>query len=342
VPKPIPWNSTGAYFNDPDRKNAYSHQWHLEIQRQLTHNLMAGVAYVGSYNGRMEYSGRAFAPRTAAVDATGRRLTAAERDQLRPWPYITSDARYSNSIGMSKYNAFQLRLQHRFAEGFSSMLSYTYSRTIDTSSGWFDAENGIGGRPVQNYWDMDDARGLSSYDIPHILTWGTIWELPFGRGKRFLQEGPASWLLGNWQLGWMLLARSGQPMSVTAGGDPANLGFSNYARASLVPGANPEVANPTPDQWFNTAAFVTPVNAFGDSKRNLLRAPSFWNVDLSLQKNVSLGRERELQVRLEAFNVFNHINDGNPSVDLTNANFGRITTMASRPRQLQLALRMVF
>src|SRR6185436_10764708 len=222
-----PWNSTG-FFNAPDRKNAYSHQWHVELQRQFTRNLMLGAAYVGSYNGRMEYSGRAFAPKTPAVDATGRRLTAAERDAMRPWPHITTDARYSDDIGMSKYNAFQLKLQQRFSEGLSSLFSYTYSRAIDTSSGWFSVENGIGGGAVvQNYWDIDNARGLAGYDIPHVLTWASIWDLPLGRGKRWLNGGgPASWLFGNWQLNWMLLARSGQPMTITTTGDPANLGFN--------------------------------------------------------------------------------------------------------------------
>jgi hypothetical protein len=288
----------------------------------------------------MEYSGRAAAPTTAAIDATGRRLTPAERDQLRPWPHITGTFRYSDDIGMSKYNSFQLKVQQRFAEGFTSMLSYTWSRTIDTSSGWFDAENGIGGRPVQNYWDIDDARGLSSYDIPHIVTWASIWELPFGQGKRWLDSGAASRVLGNWQISWMLLARSGQPMTVTAGGDPANLGFSNYARADLV--GDPKLSDPTPEQWFNRAAFAAPSGHFGTSERNILRAPAFWNLDMILQKNIPFGRGKELQLRLEAFNVFNHINDGDPNTDLTNVNFARITSMSGRPRQLQLGLRFVY
>jgi len=343
LPRLQPWNATGAFFNDPDRKNAYSHQWHAELQRQVTRNLMVGAAYVGSYNGRMEYSGRAFAPKVAAVDATGRRLTPAERDLLRPWPHITTDARYSNDIGMSKYNSAQLKVQQRFSDGLSSMLSYTYSHGIDTSSGWFAAENGIGGGAVvQNYWDIDNARGVSAYDIPHILTWATIWELPVGRDKRWLSKGPASWILGNWQLNWMLLARSGQPMTITTTGDPANLGFSNYARANLVPGVDPNLDNPTADKWFETAAFVTPVNSFGNTEKGILRAPSFWNVDMGLQKNVPLGKGRELQLRLEAFNVFNHINEGNPNTEVGNANFGRITTMSSRPRQLQFGLRLVY
>jgi hypothetical protein len=340
LPRDQPWNSTG-YFNAPDRKNAYSHQWHVELQRQFTKNLMASVAYVGSYNGRMEYSGRAAAPTTAAIDSSGRRLTPAERDQLRPYAYINGTFRYSDDIGMSKYNAFQLKVQQRFSDGLTSMLSYTYSRSIDTASGWFDAEGGIGsGGTVQDYWDIDANRALSAYDIPHILTWAGIWEMPFGQGKRWLKEGAASWLLGNWQISWWLLARSGQPMTITVGGDPANLGYSGYARADIV--GDPNLSDPAPGKWFNTAAFAIPVNHFGTSERSALRAPAFWNVDMALQKNIPLGGKREMQLRLEAFNVFNHINEGNPGTAVDGTNFGVITGMQSRPRQLQLGFRFVY
>jgi hypothetical protein len=342
APRDSPWTST-QFFNDPNRKNAYSHQWHLEIQREITRTLMVGAAYVGSYNGRMEYAGKAASPKVAAIDAvTGRRLTAAERDQLRPWPYLTGTFTYEDDIGMSKYNAFQLRIQRPFANGLASTLSYTLSRSIDTSSGWFGAENGIGGGSnVQNFWDIDSNRAVSSYDVPHILTWATVWELPLGHGKRWLTSGPASWILGNWQLNWMLLARSGQPFTPTVGGDPANIGVTGYARPNLV--GDPELDNPTADQWFNIAAFSIPVNQFGDAGRNILRAPAFWNVDLGLQRNIAVGRSRELQVRLEAFNVFNHINLGNPAVAIdVPATAGRITSMSGRPRQLQFGLRFVY
>src|SRR5262245_19065253 len=105
APRPAPWNSEG-FYNDPDRKNAYSHQWHVELQRELSRTIVASAAYVGSYNGRMEYAGRPQAPPRPAVDpATGRRLTAAERDLLRPWPHINGTFTYSDDIGMSQYNA---------------------------------------------------------------------------------------------------------------------------------------------------------------------------------------------------------------------------------------------
>jgi len=105
---------------------------------------------------------------------------------------------------------------------------------------------------------------------------------------------------------------------------------------------DPHLDNPTAAKWFNTAAFATPVNAFGNSPKNNLRAPSFWNADMILQKNIPFGGGRQLQVRLEAFNVFNHINESNPNVDITNVNYGRITSMSGRPRQLQVGFRFVY
>jgi outer membrane receptor protein involved in Fe transport len=340
-PRPQPWNATSAFFNAPDRKNAYSHQWHFELQRQIAKDTMVGAAYVGSYNGRMEYAGRPQAPPEGGI-VNGVRLSAAERDKLRPYPYITGDFTYSDDIGMAKYNALQVKVQQRLASGLSSMLSYTYSRSIDTSSGWFNAEGGIGGgATVQNWYDIDSNRAVSSYDVPHLFTWATVWELPFGSGKPLLNAGPASWILGNWQVNWFVLARSGQPFTVTAGGDPANLGHNNYGRANVA--GDPAVETPTIDQWFNTAAFTAPVNSFGNSPRNGYRAPSFWNVDMGLQRNIPFGKGRNVQVRLEAFNVFNHINWGNPGVAVnTPTTFGRITSMSGRPRQLQAGFRVAF
>jgi hypothetical protein len=342
APRPAPWNSTG-FFNDPNRKNAYSHQWHVELQREISARLMAAAAYVGSYNGRMEYAGRPQAPPVPGVDpATGRRLTVAERDALRPWPHMNGTFTYSDDIGMSKYDALQLKVQQRFARGLSSIVSYTFSRSIDTSSGWFNAEGGIGGgATVQNYHDIEGNKARSSYDIPHIFTWATIWELPFGADKRWLQDGLSAAVLGGWQVNTFVIARSGQPFTPTVGGDPANLGHTGYARPNLV--GDPTIENPGSAMWFNPAAFAIPVNSFGNAGRNILRAPGFWNVDLGLQRNVRLGGAKTLSFKFDAFNVFNHINLGNPAVAIdTPATVGRITSMSGTPRQLQFGLRLAY
>lgn len=193
---------------------------------------------------------------------------------------------------------------------------------------------------VQNYHDIDDARAVSSYDIPHLLTWGGLWELPVGRGRRWLSDGPASWILGDWQLNWGLLARSGQPYTLTVGGDPANIGVSGYARPNVV--GDPELSNPNAEQWFNRAAFAIPVNEFGNSERNSLRAPGFWNVNLGLQKNIPIGGDRRLDFRVQAFNVFNHINLGNPDVRIDQPTAGRITSMSGIPRQVEFGFRLTY
>jgi hypothetical protein len=342
LPSPDPWNRSG-WFNDPDRKDAYSHQWHLEIQREMANNLMMSVAYVGSQNGRLEYSGVAQAATRPGVDtATGRRLTAAEVDQLRPYPYLKGSWRYEDDIGMSSFHSFQYKLQRRFSSGLSTVLNYTWSKSIDTSSGWFAAENGIGGNAaVQNYHDRDSNRAVSGYDVPHLLTLGTLWELPFGKGKPWLQSGPASWFFGNWQTNWFLMARSGQPFTIEVGGDPANIGNTNvYSRANLV--GDPKLDNPTAAQWFNPAAFAIPVNSFGSAGRNILRTDGLWNVDFSLFKNILIKENTRLELRFEAYNVFNHIDLGNPATRIDQPNPGRITLLSHTPRQLQFGFRFVF
>jgi hypothetical protein len=127
---------------------------------------------------------------------------------------------------------------------------------------------------------------------------------------------------------------------VTADGDPANVGFTGYSRANRV--GDPDEDAGTVDRWFNPEAFAVPVNSFGNGGRNTLRAPGFWNVDLGVQRNLPIG-DRTLQIRVDAFNVFNHINWGNPAVNSSNrATLGRITTMQGRPRQIQFGARFTF
>jgi hypothetical protein len=168
-----------------------------------------------------------------------------------------------------------------------------------------------------------------------------VWELPLGQGKRWLNRGPAAAIFGDWQLNWILLARSGQPFTPTVGGDPANLGHTGYARPNLV--GDPELDDPTVDRWFNPAAFSIPVNDFGNAGRNILRAPGYWNVDLGLQRNIRVMNDKNLGLRLEIFNVFNHINLGNPAVAIDNpATVARITSLTGNPRQIQLGFRLQY
>jgi hypothetical protein len=359
LPEVNPW-SKGGFALDPHYKDGYSQQWHVDIQRQITPNLMFSAAYVGSKNGRLSYEGKANAANQASVNpCVGPTDTPACRanfkltvDTFRAMPWVSPSFTYAQSIGYSNYNALETMVQRRLANGLQSLVSYTYSKSIDVSSGFFGVENGNGGgSAVQNYYDQRTARGVSGYDITHFLSWFTIYELPAGRGKKWLQDGWASWILGNWQANYILSARSGQPYTLRVSPDIANVSgtggvaggsFTGYGRPDLVPGADPFQAGPVPsnptkigakdctktisngglaadrvhttETWFNPCAFTVPVGTFGNLGRNAFRGPAVFNVDVSAIKRFQLPKEGwNLQLHFDAFNVFNIQNWDTPT-----------------------------
>ena len=94
-------------------------------------------------------------------------------------PWVSAGITYTTNTGYSNYNALESKFQRRFVKGLSTLISYTWSKSIDVSSGYFNVENGPGGgSTIQNYYDQSTARGVSSYDIPHFLSWATVYELP--------------------------------------------------------------------------------------------------------------------------------------------------------------------
>jgi len=192
---------------------------------------------------------------------------------------------------------------------------------------------------------------VSSYDIPHFLSVSTSWEIPVGPGKALLNHGPGAWILGGWQVNTIAQLRSGQPYNLVVTGDVANIGNNtggagsstrNYARPNLV--GDPFLSHPTSDEYFNIAAFAIPTFSYGNFGRNVLRSSSVKTVDFSLFKTLPLGAEtRRLELRAEAFNVLNIANFAAPSgVTIGVAGAGRVTTLATLPRTLQLGMRFAF
>lgn len=376
LPTTNPWTPGNTFGDDPNYKDGYSQQWHLELQRQITPTMLVSAAYVGSKNGRLPYSGFANTARQASPNGTPNAVI----DALRPMPWVGANINYTTSTGYSNYNALQTRFQRRFSDGLFTLISYTWGKSIDVSSGYFNVENGPGGgSTTQNFHDPSTARGVSSYDITHFLSWATVYDLPVGRGKKWLQSGPASWVLGNWQANYIFQARTGQPYNLQIAGDLANLRGSapsapgNYLRPNLIADpfqAGPVAANPDPNcqrtisqggraadavhtaaSWFNACAFGIPSGAFGNFGRNVFRGSHVVNMDFSLFKSFPVREGWNLQLRFEAFNVFNIQNYDVPSVVTVNsnatqiaANVGRVTALAqgTTPRQLQFGLRFVF
>jgi hypothetical protein len=184
--------------------------------------------------------------------------------------------------------------------------------------------------------------GPSNSDIRHRVNVAGTWELPFGVGRKWLQErNIASYVLGGWDFSGIVVFQTGLPFTVTAPGSPTNTGRGG--RADVISGVPLYPENQTINQWFNPAAFSTPT-AFnwGNSSRNMLRGPGRTNVDLTLAKRFRLGGPREVSFRTEVFNAFNTPQFALPAAAVGSGNIGTITSTARANRQVQLALRLTF
>jgi len=338
LPAADPWEQVNWYF-DPYRKDARSQQWNVEVQRQATDNLALSIGYLGSYSDRLDSTGLWD---TATTPGPG---TPDQVQARRPFPWWPGTNFMGTSTGNANYNALEIKLERRFTQGLYYLVSYTWSKSIDTgTSGWFDAENGAGGG-LQNYYDPNGSRSVSAYDIPHMLSMSGVYELPFGKGKKyFSQHGAASWLLGNWQTNAIVQLRSGQPYTMSVSGDVANIdntvSWYNYARPNLV--GNPSLSNPTSENYFNKSAFSVPSFTYGNVGRDTLRSAPVYMADFSLFKNFPVREGMNLSFRAEFFNIFNLQNYAVPDSLVGDPAEGFVTSTVNPSRQIQLALRLTF
>jgi hypothetical protein len=339
-PAPTPFNQV-QWFYDPYIKNPYSMQWNFGVQHQLDSSTTIEANYVGSRTRRLNVGGFY---NTALTPGPGDPRSRA------PFPYIAPTF-YDRSIGHGTYDAMQLEVKRRYTGGLSYQVAYTYAKSLDEgSSGWF----GVEGNSLTDPYNIKGSRGPSGFDLRHTLAVNTIYDLPFGKGRRFSIDNSAlNYALGNWQVNWIFSARSGLPFSVYYGArDLANTGnvaWSQYERANLVgdpqSGTCPN-GSPVGSQscFFNTSAFAVPaLYTFGNSARDSMRQARYWNLDASVFKQFPLGETRRFEFRAEAFNLFNTVIFGRPGNDISNlANFGKVNSAANSARQLQLGAKIIF
>ncbi len=337
LPAATPWGVQNWYF-DPHHRDSRSQQWNLEIEREMTKSLVVTIGYVGSHSDRLDVTGLWD---TAQTPGAG---TPAQVTARKPFPVYSQISWYGTDRGFSHYNSFQAKVNNHLSNGLQYLVSYTWSKTTDAGgSGWFDAENGAA-NGLQNYYDLNGSRGLSALDATQDLSISGLYELPFGVGKTYLNHGPASWVLGNWETTMTLQLRSGVPFGTSINGDVANIGVpgGGYARPNLT--GNAKLAHGTKDEWFNVNAFTIPVLSYGNAPRDFLFGPHYALSNFSLLKNFHLAENGTLQFRAEAFNVFNIQNYGTPDGNLSDlgTTFGQINNLAGPPRQLQLGLHLQY
>jgi hypothetical protein len=332
-PAATPFNQV-QWFYDPNIKNAYSEQWNVGVQRQLTSDTALTVNYVGSSSHRVITGGYY---NTALTPGPG------DPQSRSLYTYIAPTF-YDRSTGTSAYNAAQLQLDKRYTNGLSYAVGYTYSRSINSGGdGWFGVEGGV---PVDPYHpDAYGSRSVAGTDLTHVLTENTIFQVPVGKGQRWSTgNGVTDYLLGNWQLNNSMAFRSGLPFTPTISSDIANtgnVGWAGYEHANLV--GDPHKNIPA-GKAFNTAAYASPAQyTYGTAGRNSLRSARYFNMDASVFRQFPVWGERRFEFRVEAFNLFNHAVFGTPNSDLNNgSSFGTVNSTANSPRQLQLGGKFIF
>ncbi|MCU1260791.1 MAG: TonB-dependent receptor, partial [Bryobacterales bacterium] len=322
-----------AFANLYNRRTPYTMEYLVNVQRELVKDIVVEVGYLGSISHKLEF--------LRAVNESVPGATGSVNSRA-PYPNFGRIQLVDNS-GNANYNAGSVKLTKRYSAGLTLLTSYTYAKSIDNSSGI--RVQGQDTLFPQNSNCVRCERGLSAFDTRHRFVSSALYDLPFGKGRRFdLNNSFFNGAVGGWQAGAIWTVQSGFPQTATIGGIDRSGAGGLFDRPNAT-GINPNSSNPTPSGWFNSAAFVLqPAGTFGNVGRNTLIGPKLFTLDFSAHKEFRIPRLEQhlLQVRFEAFNVMNHPVWGAPNSNTQSVGFGTVTGTAVAMRQLQLALKYVF
>ena len=218
--------------------------------------------------------------------------------------------------GWSNYNALQLRLQKRMSYGLSFQLNYAWSKSLDTGTG---NGHGSGIDIYQNSYSPAANYGLADFDATNTLVGQIVYELPFGHQRQFAIHGVLDQIAGGWRLSSLFQWHSGVPFTPVIQGSVAGQIDPGLNAGTLFPEqvGNTRVSGASRSSWFNPAAFVDPANGtFGNTQRNNLIGPGFANVNLGIAKEFRIREAMALEIRANAYNIFNHINWANPNANV--------------------------
>ena len=330
-PNRAPAGSTRSIF-DIDFRDGRAQQWNLNVQQQFGKDYLLELAYVGSKGEHLVLK--------QDINVARPVVGVTNSDVNRPYIGVAPLVRNLSQVqsrGWSEYHSLQAKFSKRFSSGLVFVNSYTYGRTLDIVS---DTEGA-----TLNPYDFNYDRAVSDFDIHHNFVSTVNYELPFGPGRR-LGNGAnrvVRKLVGGWQLNMILLARTGLPFTVSQQQGVLSNGTGNRPNR-ITSGV---LENPTPDRWWDTAAFAPTTDntgTYGNSGRNILRQPKQTNVDFSLIKNTRFFERFEHQFRLEAFNSLNHPQFGAPGRTLGASDQGVISSLLFNTpmRQIQLVMKLSF
>jgi hypothetical protein len=330
-----------------DYKSGEVHSWFLSVQRELLQGVFLDLAYVENRGKNMLL----FANYNQAYpnNAAGT-IPMQNRRPIPEWGDIT----YASNLGKSEYRALQVRFEARMKGGLTLLSSYTWSRALDNGAGSLEGPNGNSPAP-QDLYNIDADYSYSAYDQPHNSTTSFVYELPFGKGRKWMKDASAvtDAFFGGWQIAGIFNAWSGERLNlryapaasfqvsgITQDFRGANDYRPNVTGDALAPEGERSITN-----YFNKNNVTLPTDPsqpFGNAKRNGWMGYPFYQFDFSLSKFFALPwRSSRIQLRAEAFNLFNRTNFNAPNITRSSAAFGTITS-ARDPRQIQLGVKFIF
>ncbi|HKX31375.1 MAG TPA: carboxypeptidase regulatory-like domain-containing protein [Blastocatellia bacterium] len=328
---------------EDDLNPIYSVQYNLNVQREMGFGTVVTLGYVGGRGVNLLGMGD-INTALPTLDSNGREhYEAGSPRRNTSFGIVRSQIQGFNS----SYHSLNVGAAKRFIRGTQFQLSYTYGKSIDDVSGTGGRQEFTNGqaRTFDPYHRGLD-RGRSNFDVRHSFVANLTYEMPFGSYLR----GWSKRVAGGWQINSIVTLSSGLPFTPIISGDSDQDGTDeNSGRPDLIPGASLYPAGgSTPDLWFNPAAFAQPTAGYrGTAGRNILNGPNYRSVDFALARIFPIAEGRNLQFRVEAFNLFNRANFDLPANTddgsvLFTTGIGRITNVIGDARELQFALKLTF
>jgi hypothetical protein len=313
---------------NPNFKNADIQSWNVNLERQLTNTVGLMVGYFGTKGTHLEID-RNINQFGVLGTASSRPFTAiSPTSAILPGVSLANSLTERDSTGTSTYNALWVTANKRVSKGLQFNGSYTWSHSIDENS------RNNQGIVVQDSTNIFSSVGNSDFDARHRFVMNAIYDLPFS-GNR---------IVSGWELAPILSFQSGNPFNITV--SSVAVTGSGGLRPNIT--ATPVVQGNPLTNWFsNPSVFVAPGNAFGAVGRNSFVGPGFENVDLALIKNTKISERINFQIRMDAFDLLNHPNYGQPN-GTVGPNLGIITSTrfptgdSGSSRQLQVAAKIKF
>lgn len=311
-----------------DKKVPTYYNWNFNIQRELPHDVLVQVGYVG--NKGVNLPNRYDANQAVQFDPLNP-LPIPLRRPYRNLGFISANS----SSTYSNYNGLDVHVERRFTSGFSLIGSYTWSKSL-------------GIRTWDNYTVMLEDNIRRSYGpqgSAHRAVISYLYELPFGPGKPLLggTHGVVAQVVGGWQINGITTLQSGAHLSTSSdvnSGTDSRAG--NEADATGLP-ANLPRGQRTRAHWFNTAAFANPpFTRYGTAGEGVIIGPGTVNFDLSVFKDFRATERAKLQFRLESFNAFNHVNLNNPNTNVSDKLHFGVISSAAAARTVQAGLKLYF